>query len=192
MKRLRRTRSPFSWLPRFGYIGLMVLGGLLVGCSGFAPQRSVLDYTLSPPFIPPSAPPPLPQAETTPAHVPSPTSMCQNNLSFVSDLTIPDGSSVPTGAILDKRWEVINSGNCDWDERYRLRLIAGSLLGANSPEQALYPARSGTHAILRILFQAPAEEGRYRSAWQAFDPNDFPFGDPVFIEIEVISPTSTP
>ncbi len=28
--------------------------------------------------------------------------------------------------------------------------------------------------------------GTYRSAWQAYDPDGLPFGDPFFIEIEVV------
>ncbi|MBE0696250.1 MAG: hypothetical protein IH586_04945, partial [Anaerolineaceae bacterium] len=85
---------------------------------------------------------------------------------------------------LDKRWEVENSGNCNWDEKYRVRLIAGPELSAQK-EQALYPARSGTRAVIRFIFKAPLEPGSYRSAWQAYDPNGEPFGDPFFIDIIV-------
>jgi hypothetical protein len=115
---------------------------------------------------------------------PTPTITCKDNLTFIADATIPDGTSVQVDSTLDKRWEVENSGNCNWLETYRVRLIAGPDLGAQ-PEQALYPARSGTRATIRIVFKAPTEPGTYRSAWQAFDPQGEPFGDPFFIEIEV-------
>ena len=59
-----------------------------------------------------------------------------------------------------------------------------------STEQALFPARSGTQALVRISFTAPEEPGAYRSAWQAFDPQDQPFGDPFFIEVIVPEPGS--
>lgn len=85
---------------------------------------------------------------------------------------------------MDKRWEVENTGNCNWDDHYRLRLIAGPDLGAQK-EQALFPARSGSRAAIRILFKAPVEPGAYRSAWQAFDAQGEPFGDPFFIDIVV-------
>ena len=103
------------------------------------------------------------------------TPVCQDNLQFISDVTIPDGTVVVPGSTLDKQWLVQNSGNCNWDERYRLRLISGDPLGA-SPEQALYPARAGTQANLRILFSAPQDAGEYVSEWQAFDANGIPFG----------------
>jgi hypothetical protein len=102
----------------------------------------------------------------------------------LEDLTVPDGSLVTPGSTLDKRWRVENSGTCNWDEKYRLKLVSGLEMGAQT-EQALYPARSGTQAVLRIIFTAPEEPGPYRSAWQAYDPHGEPFGDPIFIEVIV-------
>ncbi len=92
---------------------------------------------------------------------------------------------------MDKRWEVKNSGTCNWGAGYTLRLIAGDILGSN-PEQALYPARSGTNLVIRILFQSPLEPGNYNSAWQAFSPDDNPFGDPIFIKFQVPEQTIEP
>lgn len=109
---------------------------------------------------------------------------CRDNLVFVQDLTIPDGTIVAPESTLDKRWEVENTGNCNWDAKYRVRLIAGPELGAQK-EQALYPARVGSRATIRILFKAPAENGSYRSAWQSFNAQGDPFGEPFFIDIKV-------
>jgi hypothetical protein len=115
---------------------------------------------------------------------PTPTLDCTDGLRYLSDLTIPDGTQVAPGEGVDKRWQVENSGTCNWDERYRLMRISGEKLGVDG-EQALYPARSGTQAEIRILFTAPKEPGTYRSAWQAYDPQGQPFGDPIYIEILV-------
>jgi len=119
--------------------------------------------------------------------LPTPTPFCSNNLLFLEDLTIPDGTIVTPGASLEKQWKVENNGTCNWDERYRVRLVAGPELGAKI-EQALYPARSGTQSTIQIVFTAPEEVGTYRSAWQAYSPDGLPFGDPFFIEIAVESP----
>jgi len=116
-----------------------------------------------------------------------PTLSCLNNLVFLEDLTIPDGTLVSPGSVIDKRWNVENNGNCNWDERFSLKLVAGSEMGA-PVQQALYPARSGTQATVRILFTAPPEPGTYRSAWQAFSPEGELFGDPIFIEVVVEAP----
>ena len=115
---------------------------------------------------------------------PTLTPACTDNLTFVNDVTIPDGTVVTPGSILDKQWLIQNSGDCNWDSRYRLRLISGDALGAPS-EQALYPARAGTQATLRILFTAPQQTGEYVSEWQAFNPNGIAFGESFFIKIVV-------
>ena len=136
-------------------------------------------------FIPP---PPAQSSPTPVGEVVEPrqqaTAACQDGRSYVADVTIPDGEEVEANATLDKRWEVKNSGNCNWDDRYRLRLIGGEGLSVEE-EQMLFPARSGTQAILRIVFKAPDTPGSYRSAWQAHNPDGQPFGDPIFIDFVV-------
>ncbi len=114
----------------------------------------------------------------------TPTPVCLNGLTFISDATIPDLSIVAAGSLLDKQWLVQNSGSCNWDSRYRLRLVNSEGLGA-PPEQALYPARAGTQALLRIVFTAPATPGEYMSEWQAYDPQGIPFGETFYINIIV-------
>lgn len=152
------------------------------------------------PFRPPTAQAPLIEptfiiqptqeivvVESTPQPTVFPTvnpADCTNNLTFVEDLTIPDNMFSTFGLTLDKQWLVENSGTCHWNSTYRLRNIGGAALGAPA-EIALYPARAGTQATLRILFTAPFAEGVYESAWQAFDANGNSFGDPVYIRITV-------
>lgn len=140
------------------------------------------------PYLPPA---PAPNATPPPtASLPRPTvetlpdSICTNDLAFVDDLTIPDGTLVAPGSLLDKQWLVQNAGDCNWDSRYRLRFVGGYMLGA-AEEQALYPAVAGAQVILRILFIAPAEAGEYVSIWQAFDPDGLPFGEAFLIKVIV-------
>jgi len=124
------------------------------------------------------------QLVETPIPISTPT--CINNLGYLEDLSLPDGTVVKPGERLDKRWLVENSGTCNWDEYYRLKFMSGADLSAPL-EQALYPARSGSDATIRILFTAPTEPGTYESAWQAYDPQGQPFGDPVFLQVVVSS-----
>ncbi len=119
-----------------------------------------------------------------PPIVATPTPDCMDGLTFVDDVTIPDYSIVAPGSTLDKQWLVQNSGSCNWASPYRLRLVGGAALGA-SPEQALYPARAGMQATLRIVFTAPLEAGEYTSEWQAFDAQGIPFGESFFIKVVV-------
>ncbi len=151
------------------------------------------------PFRPPTAAPPTqPLPTTTPipalfTSVPTPTVIvtptagpCTDNLSFIEDVTVEDGTSFLPNASIDKQWLVQNSGTCNWDASYRLKWVGGDPMGA-AQEQSLYPARKGTQTTLQVTFTAPAELGSYESAWQAVDPNGNFFGDLVFIKI-VVSP----
>lgn len=171
---------------RWFSILLAALAGILQGCALSPPQRSPANATQPVVFLPPTQSAPILPTSAATVLPPQPTATlpCSDLLTYISDLTIPDGSIIQPGASIDKRWEVENSGSCNWEAGYTLRLIAGEELGAGS-QQALVPARSGTRAVIRILFQSPQEEGNYRSAWQAFNPQDQPFGDPIFMDIVV-------
>jgi hypothetical protein len=114
-----------------------------------------------------------------------PPENCVNALKFLSDLTVPDGSPVTPGQKIDKQWLAQNSGTCNWDERYRLKLVGGfPPLGADI-SQALFPARAGAEVTIQIFFVAPPASGIYRSAWQAYDPDGLPFGETIYIEFMV-------
>lgn len=160
----------------------------LAACAGREPAPTP---TLSPqPYRPPTQDPAVLQlqetetARLTAESLPTPTPVCKNNLLFVDDVTIADGTVVAPGERLDKRWKVENAGSCNWDVEYEIRLVAGPAMGVPST-QALYPALSGTELEIRMLFKAPEEAGTYRSAWQAYDPNGEPFGETFFIDIVV-------
>lgn len=157
---------------------------LVAGCT--ADPSGDQDFVYIPPT--PAVTRPTPTSSPTPVSSPLPTATvtCEDNLIYLQDVTIPDGTQAEPGQLMDKRWEVQNTGSCSWDGRYELRLISGETLGAETI-QKLYPARSATTTILRIHFTAPSEPGVYRSAWQAHDPQGQPFGDPIFIEIAVAS-----
>ena len=149
------------------------------------------------PFIPPRAATPtqpssqrntpvIPTVTPQPIATASPTATppCTDGLAFVEDLTIPDNTVVAPGSSVDKQWQVQNNGSCNWDSRYRLKFVGGVEMGAPI-EQALYPARAGALAVIRITFTAPDQSGTYTTAWQAIDPFGEPFGDPVFMKIIV-------
>ena len=109
---------------------------------------------------------------------------CEDNLEFVEDVTVSDGTRFPPNASIEKIWLVRNSGTCNWKSGYSLQLISSPNLGATL-EQALFPARSGTEIEIRVDFIAPGAPGNYISKWQAFNPAGEPFGDLIFLDIWV-------
>lgn len=112
------------------------------------------------------------------------TPTCTNGLTFLNDLTYPDGTVVLPSSSIDKQWLVQNSGTCDWDQNYRLRFVGGDKL--NAPDEIpLYPARPGARVTLEVTFTAPTDSGSYQSAWQAVAPDGTAFGDVVYVLITV-------
>ncbi len=149
----------------------------LSGCAAIPAATDV------PPFIWQT---PAPFADQNPeaAAPATPAATCINAVRFLEDLTIPDGTLVAPGETLDKRWSVQNTGTCDWGPDYRLAPIEGGGFGG-AEAMALYPARAGEQAVWQVALQAPLEPGEHLSRWQAFAPDGTPFGDIVYLLIEV-------
>jgi hypothetical protein len=176
---------------------LLLLGlSLASACAPAAKQTLFIPPTAQAPLIEPTLiiqPTKQIVVQTTPLAtiiIPTATSNpedCISNLTFLSDVTVPDGAFVTYGATVDKQWLVQNSGTCNWNAGYRLRYIGGAILGA-SDELALYPAKSGTQAIIQVTFSVPFSDGDYESAWQAFDPDGLAFGDAIYMRITVVAP----
>jgi len=140
-------------------------------------------FTLIPNASSPLAPTPFGQATPIP---------CTNDAVFLTDLTIPDNTEVVPGAAIDKRWQIQNTGTCNWDSTYRLAFFEGNQMGA-AGEHAIFPAKAGAKANLQINMIAPDVPGDYTGRWQLRDPQGQPFGPVLFIKIVVIVlPTPTP
>lgn len=166
--------------------GLIILISILSGC--LRPLQADPIESDVPAFIPPTLVPPTPTLEiiepTQALSNPTQETNCIDNLTFIQDETIPDGTTVPSGSEIEKKWEVKNSGTCNWGPGYTIRLIGGEALGATSP-QDLFPARSGTSLTIEIIYTAPDSPGKYRSVWQAFNPSENAFGDSFYIDFSV-------
>lgn len=180
------TRKKTDYLKNTHLIGFCLVF-LLAACAGQSTPTLYSPPTEESPINVPTQSLPLDMEAEPGTPSPQPSPACSPGLTYLEDVTIPDGSQVVQGEILDKRWLVENSGSCNWDDRFSLRLIAGPSM-TDQAEYALFPARSGTQAEIRILFTAPQEPGVHRSAWQAFDPQGEIFGEPIFIEVVVQNP----
>jgi hypothetical protein len=173
-----RIQSGWLLLPLLGVIAA-------AGCAPKVAPTLFVPPTQSYLLVPPATATPAPLQAGVPTIVPpSPTPPCTNDLTYLQDLSIPDGTNVTPGQQIVKEWQVANSGTCNWDKRYGLKLIRGDAMGA-SPLLPLYPARAGTQATIRITFTAPQTEGLYECQWQAVDPDGQLFGQAFYMQISV-------
>ncbi len=155
---------------------------LLCGC-----RRSQFKDVAFEVYIPPTLVATAVNTPTVSPITPMPTSAdhnCSPNLSYVDDVTVPDGTTFAPGDQIVKTWAVRNDGDCAWSPKYSLRLIDGSAMGAES-RQELPSIEAGAEGEVTIVFTAPSTQGSYWSSWQAYNPQGQPFGDNIYIEIYV-------
>lgn len=181
-------RGPRAWV-----LAVLVVGLLAAGCAQAPPPTPLEPMTgASPQPTPELAPAPATLAGVEP--VPTPACLA-NDAEFLEDLTLPDGTEVLPGAVLNKRWLILNRGSCAWGPEYRLVQVGDSRIEAPR-ELALYPAVPGSQAVWQVAMTAPMEAGEYISRWQARTPDGLLFGDEVYVLIVVnpapLTPTAIP
>jgi hypothetical protein len=111
---------------------------------------------------------------------------------FLTDVSIPDGTTLAPEQIFLKIWRLENSGECSWPADLRLIHLAGESFGGPEELQALYyPAdvpliasmgermwaelevlevHPGDTIDLPVLFQAPSIAGEFFSLWVLYSP----------------------
>lgn len=123
--------------------------------------------------------------ETYTAPPPTERPPCEDNLVFLRDITVPDGSHFSPGAPIEKSWELRNDGSCAWIHGYYVQLRDGDQPLGAVPKQALPEAQPGETVTLTIEFIAPKQPGSYRSFWKAYAIGGEPFGVGFYIDIVV-------
>ncbi len=112
-----------------------------------------------------------PNAPATPS---GPTT-CTLASTFISDVTIPDGTTIAPGGAFVKTWAIQNSGTCSWGGGYNAVFVAGLAFGASSP-QPIPAAAPGDVINVSINMIAPATPGSHSSVWQLQASNGVVFG----------------
>jgi next-to-BRCA1 protein 1 len=122
--------------------------------------------------------------------------------SFVSDLSIPDGTSVKAGTPFIKAWRVRNDGQTAWPSGCKLRFDSGERMNAtnvseNSETVDLPPLAPGAEFDVAVKMRAPDAPGKYMSYWRVCTPDHQLFGHRLWVEIAVpvpepVAPAPTP
>ena len=116
-------------------------------------------------------------------------------LSYVRDVTIPDGTEMTPGQSFTKTWLVSNSGTCAWEAGFRFNVVSGDAMGATAVTLS-QRVEAGRQYEISVPMIAPANKsGKLTGYWQLADANGSFFGDQVYVEINVgggaAAPTST-
>jgi len=115
-----------------------------------------------------------------------------NQVQFVSDLTVPDGTAFAPGTAFTKTWRLKNIGTCTWTTAYHLVWAGGDALGG--PASLLIPATvaPGRTLDVSVKLTAPATGGNYKGLWMLRNASNVQFGigasgtDPFWVSISVV------
>jgi hypothetical protein len=110
-----------------------------------------------------------------------------NNLIYLADATIPDGTVFDGGEDFTKTWRVQNTGTCKWDEGYTLVYLSGNddIDPVSVKLQSDDFIDPGAVGELSVELTAPLKVGKYDGTWRMQADNGEYFGNELTVLIEV-------
>jgi hypothetical protein len=139
---------------------------------------------------------PTPPTPTTPTSTPVPTTTAgADKAQFISDVTVPDGTTFAPNATFTKTWRLKNIGTSTWTTAYSLTFISGDRMGGVDVllPQTVIP---GDTIDLGLNLTAPSLAGSYRGYWQLKNASGALFGigstfdKPIWVAINVTAATT--
>lgn len=114
------------------------------------------------PEIVETATPQVQEATNPPVSDPGTTSSA-DAATFITDVTVPDGTGAVPGAVFNKVWRVKNTGTTTWSTAYSLVWIEGEKM--NAPDSVAIPneVKPGETVDITIQLTAPSEAGTYQT-----------------------------
>ena len=117
--------------------------------------------------------------------------------SFVSDVTIPDGTTLEPDTDFTKTWELQNSGTNTWTSDYDLVYYSGSAMSGPASQQLTTDSIApGESLYVSVELTSPSTEGNYVGYWilrnasgQNFGISSY--GNPFYVEINVVDSDGT-
>ncbi len=154
-----------------------------------SPTQLILYSTLAPTYYYASVTPT--GTQYTPTVNPTQLAYGCNNLAFLHDDTIPDGTVFLPEEKFTKTWRVQNTGSCDWVYLYRLVYLSGDSMSGDPPKLNDVVAPTQWKKI-SINLKAPKQPGTYTGYWRLGDQDGNVFGATLSVSIVVSAPTKTP
>ncbi len=118
-----------------------------------------------------------------------------NAVSFVQDVSIPDGTSILSGSGFTKTWRLKNIGSCTWTSSYALVFDRGDKMNGPDAQALTGTVAPGQTVDISANLTAPAEAGNYRGYWRLRDGSGVLFGlstGSFWVDIKSVAATATP
>lgn len=103
--------------------------------------------------------------------------------SFVTDVTVPDGTPFGPGQPIHKVWRIKNTGSTTWGSGYSWTFDGGDKMsGSDISVPSISPGSTWDPAVDLV---APTTPGTYKGYWRMKAPNGQKFGTQVWVSIIV-------
>jgi hypothetical protein len=196
-KRFYRANLDLSSLAgqKVRFVFMLLSTGLASGDRAIWGSPRIVRTGPTQPPAPPSTLTPLPQLTptATPFNPPPPTiapSGC-DKASFVTDVTVPDGTIFSPDAAFTKTWRLKNVGTCTWTTAYKFLFYSGEQMSAPTSISIPWNVAPGATVDLTVNMVAPSAAGKYRGFWILSNASGQFFGigadaaQPIWVEINV-------
>ena len=97
-------------------------------------------------------------------------------VTFVKDVTIPDGTKFLAGETFTKTWRLQNRGTCTWTSDYMLVFTSGDPMGSTTAVRLPENVFPGQTVDVSVTLTAPARRGQYEGYWMLRNPAGTLFG----------------
>jgi hypothetical protein len=108
-----------------------------------------------------------------------------DQMQFIADVTIPDGTSLTPGATYLKTWRVENEGTCTWSTSYSAVFTGGDQMGAPAVINMPASVAPGATVDISVNITAPSANGHYRGNWKLRNASGSLFGPLFWVDINV-------
>jgi hypothetical protein len=161
------------------------------------PTVQMIKTSTPQPEQPQSTNTPVPTNTPAPTNTNTPVPLPCDAAGFVSDVTVPDGTTYTAGSKFTKTWRLKNIGTCTWTTSYSLVFIDGNSMGAPASLNLPGNVAPGQTIDISIDLTAPATDGSYRGNFKLRNAAGVVFGtgssgtSVFYVLIKVVTPTST-
>ena len=130
------------------------------------------------------------------AATPTNTSLPCSQASFVSDVTIPDGTQIETGKSFTKTWRLKNVGSCTWTSGYALVFDSGDQMSGPASQILTNGSVPPNQTVdISVNLVAPNATGTYHGNWKIREPGGTLFGlstGAFWVEIKAVAQIPPP
>ena len=97
-------------------------------------------------------------------------------VTFIKDVSIPDGTRLTAGETFTKTWRLKNRGTCTWTSDYMLVFTSGVQMGGTTAVRLPGNVAPSQTVDISVTLTAPANRGHYTGYWMLRSPSGVLFG----------------